>query len=131
MRIESMQFRWIGRQERLLAVIETELTLDPSLDAAHTVDCDMEERVRTQMLGDADGARPVAALAGDLQMLWPDPDGLAAALLGLRAFNEIHLRATNETGDEQVARRTIEFERAAHLLDDAGAQNHDLVGHRH
>ena len=48
-----------------------------------------------------------------------------------RNRQEVHLRAADEAGDEQVARMVIELERRAGLLDDAALQHDDLVGHRH
>ena len=44
---------------------------------------------------------------------------------------EIHLRRTDEAGDETVARIVVERERRADLLDAARAQHDDLVGHGH
>ena len=59
-------------------------------------------------------------------------DGGAGAVDGRHlGRQEVHLRAADEAGDEQVARMVVELERRARLLDDAGLQHHDLVGHGH
>ena len=47
------------------------------------------------------------------------------------ALEEIHRRRADEAGDELVVRTVVEFERRAHLLDDAVMHHHDLVGHGH
>ena len=53
------------------------------------------------------------------------PDLLDAGL------EEVHLRAADEAGDEPVGRVVVELERRADLLDRAGVQHDDLVGHGH
>ena len=47
------------------------------------------------------------------------------------ARQEVHRRRSDEARDERVRRAIVELERRADLLDDAIAQDHDLVGHRH
>ena len=57
-------------------------------------------------------------------------DRLAAAA-GDFARHEVHARAADEAGNEQVRRVVVELERRADLLDHAGAQHDDAVGKRH
>ena len=51
------------------------------------------------------------------------PPGLTIAL------EEVHARRADEAGDEGVVRILVEIDRRADLLDAAGAQHHDPVGH--
>ena len=64
-------------------------------------------------------------------MLRAHADGVTVILRGLFALDEVHLGRADEARDKQVARRAIEVERAADLLDMARTQHHDLVGHGH
>src|SRR5262245_58577668 len=110
---------------------QAELTARPRRDRANAVDLYMEECIGAEMLGDANRAKPLPALLRKLDMLRPDPDGLGAALLGWRALEQVHLRRADESGDEDVGRLAIELQWRTDLLDLAGVQNHDLVGHGH
>ena len=67
----------------------------------------------------------------DLDMLRAHADRRRAiALRGLVA-DEVHARRADEAGDEHIRRPFIQLEGRAVLLDPAGIQHHDLVGHRH
>jgi hypothetical protein len=83
------------------------------------------------MLGHADGALPGALGRGDIDMLGPDADGRRPMLRRDRPFDQVHLRRADEARDERVARRAVQLQRRADLLDIARAQHHDLVGHGH
>jgi hypothetical protein len=60
-----------------------------------------------------------------MPMVW------APCFCGLVTLDEIHLRRADEAGHEAVARGAVKLKRAADLLDPAGLQHHDLVGHGH
>ena len=46
-------------------------------------------------------------------------------------LDQVHLRGADEAGDEEVARLAVELHRRADLLDPAGVEHDDLVGHGH
>ena len=64
-------------------------------------------------------------------MLGAEADGLGVVLRGGGALDQVHLRRADEAGDEEVLRGLVELHRRADLLDVAGVQHHDLVGHGH
>ena len=92
---------------------------------------DIEEGVAAQMLGDRHRARPALALLADPEMLGPDADRGGAGFADRLAGDEIHLRRADEAGDEEIGRALVELQRRAVLLDIAGIEHDDLVGHGH
>ena len=74
---------------------------------------DVEERVRTQMLGNADCALPDAVAPGQVDMLWPDADGLDAVFGRFGAFDQVHLGRADEARDENVPGRVVKLQRRA------------------
>src|SRR5205807_621322 len=124
--VETMDACGVRRQVRAVAVTQACLALSAHGKWPDALSLHMQECVRAEMLRHANRADPVAAVAGDADVLRPHADRLGAALLGFRTFDQVHLRAADEAGDEQIGRRAIQVERTAYLLDAAGIQHHDL-----
>ncbi len=121
-------------------------------------DLRMHDRFRPERLGERHlGFDALRAVTGDDDVMRPNAQrGVIARLQGgavagerrgkaARAFHDdlarlcrahlrrqqVHARRADEAGDEQVGRLVVKLERAADLLDTAGAHDHDAVGQRH
>jgi hypothetical protein len=64
-------------------------------------------------------------------MLGAHADRMGAVRPGEFAGRKVHPRRADEAGDEDIVRPVVEIERRADLLDIAGVQHDDLVGHGH
>ena len=91
----------------------------------------MEKGVAAEMLGDRHFSLPALAVAAGGKVLGANADGLRAIALRRLAADEVHARRADEPGDEEIGWPLVEFERRAALLDIAGIEHHDLVGHGH
>jgi hypothetical protein len=109
--IKAVNLARIRRQISALPMLQREFTFDPRLDRPEAIDRDMQDGVRAEMFGDDRGADPIARTMRSEDMLRAHAYCLRAALFGFRAANEIHLRAADEAGNEQVARRPVKIER--------------------
>ena len=114
-------------------------------------------RDAAQRLDEGHRARDQVGIAADLEVLGPQAQRDLVAGLGARGvhvgadgrtvaqpqhrvigrgadelgLDEVHLRAADEAGDEEVVRMLVQLQRRADLLDLPGAQHHDAVGQRH
>ena len=112
-------------------MFDGEVAADAGGDEADAVDMDVQERVGAEMFGNADRAAPGAGFGGELQMFGAHADRMGIVRLGKRAGGKVHARRADEAGDEDIVGPVIEIERRADLLDIAGVQDDDLVGHGH
>ncbi|ENN87522.1 hypothetical protein RHSP_44117 [Rhizobium freirei PRF 81] len=129
--VKPMNMRLVRRQIDRVAGPGREIARTARRHRADPIDIDVQEGVGAEMLGNQHFPLPVTRTCRQQHMLRPDADGVAAEALGISALDEIHLRRADETGDEEIARAAIEFQRRTHLLDIAAVEHDDLVGHGH
>ena len=129
--VEAVQAGRVRRQQHPVARFQVEFTDIAAGEHSDFPGIDIEEGVAAEMLGHRHGSRPAFRLLADLQMFGPDPDGGGAVPGGRLAGHEVHLRRSDEAGDEQVCRPLVQFERRAVLFDAAGIEHDDLVSHGH
>ena len=101
-----------GHRFRNAVAVTWKKVSEPRCSDTPTLPCQCPPRARCDVLG-------------------PDADGVASWAAAIVPADQVHLGAADEAGDEQVARGAVKLQRAAHLLDVARAQHHDLVGHGH
>eukprot|EP01026_Neomeris_dumetosa_P055655 TRINITY_DN50694_c0_g1_i6.p4 TRINITY_DN50694_c0_g1~~TRINITY_DN50694_c0_g1_i6.p4 ORF type:complete len:115 (-),score=19.22 TRINITY_DN50694_c0_g1_i6:229-573(-) len=96
----------------LVAMFEADFARRPDRDRLGQPGIvDVEEGIGAQMLGDADGTRPVALGLRNLDMLGPDANGIGAVLGRHIALDEVHLGAADEARDELIPGIAVELER--------------------
>src|SRR5258705_3730640 len=129
--VEAVQPGWIGRKPYAVAGFEIEFSDTARGQQSEFAAVHIEEGVATQMLGDRHGSGPAFSLLADSQMFVPDAERGDARFADRLAGHKIHLRRSDEAGDEQVCRTLVQFYRRAVLFDIARVEYDDLVGHRH
>ena len=115
--VEAVQAGRIRRKPDAVAGFQIEFSDAARRQHSEFAGVDIEEGVAAQMLGDRHGPGPALSLLADLQMFGPDAEGGDAGLAGRLAGHEIHLRRSDEAGDEQVRRPLVQFQRRAVLFD--------------
>src|SRR4051812_32528334 len=80
--IEPVDARRIGSERDPATLSQSELADDPRRQGPGLAAIHIQESVAPEMLGDSDRALPSVAFWQNLDMLWPDPDGGRAVLLG-------------------------------------------------
>src|SRR3954468_9809171 len=131
-RVEAMDARGLRHQRHMVAGVQAQFTDVARRQHAELSGVDIKEGIAAEMLGHRDRSLPAAGtVAFDLEMLRPHPDRGRALLQGVLAGDEVHLRRTDEAGDEEISRPLVELQRRAVLLDLATVEHHDLVGHGH
>ncbi len=101
----------IRAEEDRVSVVDRQVAACAYRDGAQAIHVDVQERVGAQIFCDANDAFPGAAFFREPDVFRPDADDRSVVELRRLAFEDIHIRGTDEACHEHVVGLVVEFQR--------------------
>ena len=118
-------------EEDLVAGVELDGAAGARGYGTETIDVNVGDGVRAEVLGVAQDSAPGAALLIQGDVLGADAVSIAVVALGDFAAEQVHFRRADEASDEGRGWLVVELHGRADLLDAPGLEHDYLVGHGH